>query len=261
MEHPHHRWLRRLGDDLQDEYENIQADLGGHPEKIQESGHRAETAWIALLLERWLPPNYGIATRRYLLFEQEVDGHDRSGEIDLVIFHPAYPTELRKRAEVMVSGVIAAFNVKLTLRDDGLPEAIEEARLLRRGMQRRSNRVIGDLVSPMVFGLLAQSCSLGQDPRKKIASTVEAASSSSEHPREGLDIVCVADLDCWCRQPIAHKRQTADQDTYSDIWGAAEVFVHPVAEVSGAAQEPVHPVAALISTLWGKLSRRDPRCG
>jgi hypothetical protein len=75
-----------------------------------------------------------------------------------VIFHPAYPTELRKRAEVMVSGVIAAFNVKLTLRDDGLPEAIEEARLLRRGMQRRSNRVIGDLVSPMVFGLLAQSC-------------------------------------------------------------------------------------------------------
>jgi len=56
MEHPHHRWLRRLGDDLQDEYENIQADLGGHPEKIQESGHRAETAWIALLLERWLPP-------------------------------------------------------------------------------------------------------------------------------------------------------------------------------------------------------------
>jgi hypothetical protein len=91
MEHPHHRWLRRLGDDLQDEYENIQAELGGHPEKIQESGHRAETAWIALLLERWLPPNYGIATRRYLLFEQEVDGHDRSGEIDLVIFHPATP--------------------------------------------------------------------------------------------------------------------------------------------------------------------------
>ncbi len=91
------------------------------------------------------PRNHGIATRRYLLFEQEVDGHDRSGEIDLVIFHPAYPTELRKRAEVMVSGVIAAFNVKLTLRDDGLPEAIEEARLLRRGMQRRSNRVIGDL--------------------------------------------------------------------------------------------------------------------
>jgi hypothetical protein len=106
MEHPHHRWLRRLGDDLQDEYEDIQAELGGHPEKIQESGHRAETAWIALLLERWLPPNYGIATSRYLLFEQEVDGHDRSGEIDLVIFHPAYPTELPGRSSVGVGSAV-----------------------------------------------------------------------------------------------------------------------------------------------------------
>jgi hypothetical protein len=110
----------------------------------------------------------------------------------------------------MVSGVIAAFNVKLTLNNEGLNEAIDQARLVRRGMQRRGGRVIGDLLSPMVFGSLAQSHSLGRDARSRIAAAVETASSTSDHPREGLDIVCVADLDCWYRQPTVHKGETAD---------------------------------------------------
>jgi len=89
----------------------------------------------ARLLTDWLAPQYEFGFRRYLLFEQEVHGKSRSGEIDLVLFHPSYPKRLRDQTEVMISGVVAAFNVKLTLTPDGLSEAAEMAALLRRGMK------------------------------------------------------------------------------------------------------------------------------
>lgn len=86
----HHWLLDKLSRVLAEEYERIQAELKGQPENIQLSGHLAEKVWGRLLRE-WLPPQYEFGFRRHLLFEVPVDGASRSGEIDLVFFHPSYP--------------------------------------------------------------------------------------------------------------------------------------------------------------------------
>jgi hypothetical protein len=137
---------------------------------------------------------------------------------------------------VLVSGVSAAFSIKLTLTPARLQEAIKSASLLRRGMIHPRNEPIGDLVSPLIVGVLALSHSgFGRNPAEKIEKIlldaaadlrppdmVPGASTSglASHPRNELDFVCVADLDCWHRHPRVF-RQPADGGTTPDLQYAA----------------------------------------
>jgi hypothetical protein len=198
-----------------------------------------------------------------LILEREVDGKSRTGEVDLVLFHPAYPERLRKEQEVLVSGIVAAFSVKTTLDKPGLREAMDFAAFARRGMEPRAG-AIGGLISPLIVGVLAQSHRLGADPRKSVEELLMAAANNSEHPREELDLVCIADLECWTRHSIVAWAGTPghsvmvsmgsaphlapDKDFYIGSWTSR----HPGAE--GRVGEPV---AALISSLWEKLAHRD----
>jgi hypothetical protein len=261
---PRHHWLlATLARELDEEYQRIQTELQAGRENIQLSGHLAEKVWGKLLAE-WLPPQYEFGFRRHLILEREVDGKSRTGEVDLVLFHPAYPKRLRAEQEVLVSGVVAAFSVKATLDKPGLREAMDFAKLVRRGMQLRAG-AIGGLISPLIVGVLAQSHRrLGVDPRKSVGELLMTAASDSEHPREELDLVCIADLECWTRHalvlwagtpghseamPVAAAPGSAlEKDSYHEAWTSQ----HPGAE--GRAGEPV---ATLISSLWAKLANRD----
>lgn len=51
------------------------------------------------MLLDWLPPQYDVGKRKYLLLETE-DGPARTKEHDLVVFHPCYPMDLRDRDDV-----------------------------------------------------------------------------------------------------------------------------------------------------------------
>jgi hypothetical protein len=253
MDQLHHRLLDKVSRDVQEDYEHIQATLTGQRSNIQLSGHQAESLWSSLLAA-WLPPQYEIGTRKYLLFEQVVDGKSRSGEIDLVVFHPAYPEALRRRAEVMISGVVAAFSVKLTLRRSGLLEAVENAALLRRGLLPRTGELIGDLASPLIVGVFSHSHALRRkDPHKAIHSILQNRSLEKiEHPREELDLVCVADLNCWHRnltilRAFGPGSFAFTEDQYDVSWKSGDPY----------GSEPVRPVAVLVSELWKKLANRD----
>jgi hypothetical protein len=202
-----------------------------------------------------------------------VDGKTRSPEVDLVLFHPAYPRHLRRRSkkEVLVSGVSAAFSVKLTLTPTRLREAIESASLLRRGMIHPRHEPIGDLVSPLVVGVLALSHrGFGRDPQSKIEEIlldaarelrppdmVPGASTSglASHPRNELDFVCVADLDCWHRHPRVFRQPATDGTTqgvqYAATWSSKKK------KPQGADRVAV-PMAILVNELWQKLAHRDP---
>jgi hypothetical protein len=261
---PRHHWLlSTLARELDEEYRRIQAELQLGPENIQLSGHLAEKVWGRLLAE-WLPPQYEFGFRRHLILEREADGKSRTGEVDLVLFHPAYPQRLRAEQEVLVSGVVAAFSVKATLDKSGLREAMDFAKLVRRGMEPRAG-AIGGLISPLIVGVLAQSHrQLGVDPRKSVGELLMTAASDSEHPREELDLVCIADLECWTRNALvlwagtqghsvavstaAASGLALDKDSYIEAWTSR----HPGAE--GRIGEPV---AALVSSLWAKLASRD----
>ena len=267
--------LEKLSRELAEEYERIQAELKAKPENNQLSGYLAEAVWARLLAE-WLPPQYDFGFQRRLLFEQAVDGKWRSGEMDLVLFHPSYPKRLRDEHEVLISGVVAAFSVKLNMTGDGLREAIEMAAELRRGLMPRIGEPIGDLVSPLVVGVLAQSHrELGQTPEETVGKTLLDAARQLDgsgayppyegadylstaglatHPRNELDFVCVADLNCWYRQPLVLWQEMGlpwaeDDDKYVAHW----ISRNEVGPDSHLAE----PIAMLVSELWQKLANRD----
>lgn len=261
---PRHHWLlATLARELDEEYRRIQAELQAWRGHIQLSGHLAEKVWGRLLAE-WLPPQYEFGFRRHLILERDVDGRSRTGEVDLVLFHPAYPRRLREEQEVLVSGVVAAFSVKTTLDKPGLREAMDFAKFVRRGMQLRAGS-IGGLISPLIVGVLAQSHrQLGLDPRASVDELLTSAANGSDHPMEELDLVCIADLACWTRYALVswagtpgHSAMASgatnpglalDKDSYCEAWTSQ----HPGAE--GRVGEPV---ATLISSLWAKLASRD----
>lgn len=276
MDRPLHHWLlEKLSREIVEEYDRIQGELRGKPQNIQLSGYLAENVWARLLAE-WLPPQYGFGFRRHLLYEQAVDGEKRSPEVDLVLFHPCYPKRLREEHEVLISGVIAAFSVKLTLNPAGLREGVKLAASLRRGIQPRIGEPIGDLVSPLIVGVLAQSHSqFGPEPEHKVdqllwdtAATLDGAgavpdgfggfstSGLDSHPRNELDFVCVADLNCWRRTVMILNKDIGvpwalDEEMYVAHWAHGKLL-------DGSSTGRVaDPIAILVSDLWQKLAHRD----
>jgi hypothetical protein len=262
MEPFHHLLLTKLARELDEEYERITGELQGKPENTQFSGHQTEKVW-GRLLEEWLPPQYRFAFRRHIVLEREVNGDSRTGEVDLVLFHPAYPERLRQEQEVLVSGVVAAFSVKRTLDAAGFREATDLAMLLRRGMVPRTGEPIGELISPLIVGALANSLRRVASPRNWVEDKLMAAAEASEHPREELDLVCIGDLECWTRNSFVFCAGTPEhsaasqadpaiappnEDVYLESWTAQ----HPGAE--GRLGEPL---AVLVSHLWQKLAHRD----
>lgn len=178
---------------------------------------------MARASDYWLPPAYSFGVRKYLLFEHKVDGQYRSGETDLVLFHPSYPERLRQRKEVMISGVIAAFSVKLTLNRAGLREAMDEAAVLRQGLGTKAGAVIGELISPLITGVLAQSHALGANPQDTVDKILREKSTRLLHPREELDLVCVADLNYWVRKSTVLRAGVPnafakEEDEYLPTW-------------------------------------------
>lgn len=194
-------WLRKLERDIQEEYEGVHATA---PRDPQRAGHEGESAWTRLF-EHWLPPAYTLGHRRYIV--PEIGGRDQAFETDLVVFRPSYPQALRSRTEVLAGGVAAAFSVKLTLNAAGIEDAVRRAARLRRGLLPRQGSPRQEMEPPFPVGLLAHSHAWKKKGSKPVGNITKALNrwdaKLAEHPREILDMVCVADLNCWMalRQP------------------------------------------------------------
>jgi hypothetical protein len=133
MDYVHHTWLDAVAKDAAREYQ-IARDRYQGPSTIQQRGHHYEAIFRRALLG-WLPPQYEVGTRKYLILERTVGGSIYTSETDLVIFHPSYARDLRERSEVLLSGVVAAFSVKSELTPTLLGEAITSARLTTRPLR------------------------------------------------------------------------------------------------------------------------------
>jgi hypothetical protein len=134
MIHEHHQWLEDVNRSIVESYARDQT-MAGEPQRIQQTGHRVESRWDEVLSD-WLPPQYEVDKRKYLLLETP-DGPTVTRETDLVVFYPHYPEKLRTKESVLASGVAAAFSVKRTLDRDAIVEAFRDGVTLRRGMKIR----------------------------------------------------------------------------------------------------------------------------
>ncbi|ADG97395.1 conserved hypothetical protein [Segniliparus rotundus DSM 44985] len=257
MNSEHHKWLEELNRSILETYQGEQ-EMAGKSEHIQEVGHRVEAKWLEVL-SAWLPPQYGIDTRKYLLLETE-DGPAKTKETDIVVFHPHYPKSLRSKSDVLASGVAAAFSVKRTLTKDSIAQAFENAAQLRRGMKIRDHTLRHYLAPPVFYGLLAQSSTWNksENAATKIKDMVDENDKTiPRSPREGLDFICVADAGCWSRKTAVLTEK------YLTTHPALEFFLgRETIAISGMRRkyeaEALSPLTKFIGSLWQKLAINDP---
>lgn len=255
-------WIAATSHSIAKNYEENHA-KAVDPARVQQVGHSAEVAWKATL-EEWLPPQYEIGTRRYILPEVETQAYEYR-ETDIVVFRPGYPSALRNREEVLASGVLAAFSVKLTLDAAGLKEAVSEAARIRRHTAPRLGTPRRELTQPFRFGVLAHSHRFGKHPHEAVMRTLVAADrQSSSHPRESLDIACVADLGVWSKMILAYTPvHGREAPALTGDWYVSTTQVEHATRYS---PEPVEgwppkndldPIVVFLGALYQQLSIED----
>lgn len=241
------------------------------PNRIQESGHAAEASW-GETLKAWLPPQYSFGYRKYILPEIDADSHVYR-ETDLVIYRPGYPQALREKSEVLAAGVLAAFSVKLTLDRKGLREAAEEAASVRRHVAPRLGTPRRELVLPFRYGVLAHSHRFGKDPREKLGVELwDADHEFSQHPRESLDLVCVADLGAWSKHTSTYTWSWNEEERLKgnlipEHYYASTSFMdqetqysvnYPKPRDTGLPGNSLSPLTVFLSSLYRMLAQEDP---
>lgn len=253
--HLHYEWFQGVAQEIQNDYVRLR-DIARQQDP-QRAGHGAEATWSGVLKD-WLPRNYEVVTRKYIIPEQGTD----SFEMDLVVISPGYPERLRSRSEVMTGGVAAAFSARLTLDKSGIDDAVDRAVRLRRGSKPWPGSPRAQMLAPYPVGLLAHSHdwkSPGSNPLDNVTSTLMAADQNKvTHPREFLDFVCVADLGTWGTlrapvMPVDLLAKVVPQETGVRLERCAMTAVG----VHDPGKSPA-PVGVLIGRLISMLAYNDP---
>ena len=265
-EHRLKEWLERADADMRRSYEENHA-KARDPARIQQTGHAAEHAW-GKLLEDWLPPQYEIAYRRYILPEVDVEDY-KPRETDIVVLRPGYPKALRGQEEVLAAGVAAAFSVKLTLDPKGLRETIEEAAHVRRHTAPRLGTPRQETTLPFRYGVLAHGHNLGTHPHRRVEEIYqEADQEHSEHPRLSLDMICVANLGVWSKivttwMPRWNEAERLNGNLVEESRQPQTVLmdnatVHSPSSADGwPSPTDLSPLAVFISDLYSYLAQED----
>lgn len=194
----HLRWLRQTATQMSEEYDEVFARLSESHNRIQESGHQIEAAWQKFLVG-WLPPQYEVQTRKYII--GEIDTVEPSEETDLVILRPTYPTALRDKHQVLAGGVAAAFSVKSTLRRKSVYEAAASCTRLQNSLIKRNESIRSHVMKPFPYGVLAHSHEWkdrGVQSYESVSKHLfEADQKWAKHPLDSVDMLCVPDLGAW----------------------------------------------------------------
>jgi hypothetical protein len=181
-------FMKQLRSELAAEYTRIQSRVSEDPGT---AGDQGEENW-AELLRNWLPPPYQVVTRGRIIDH----GGKPSPQVDVIVLHPSYPRHLLNKKYYLAGGVVAAFECKLTLKNMHLSKTFENCAKVKRLTESRPGTPYKELQQPIYFGLLAHSHNwkgTGGDLALKILDKLENHQfDGPNHPREMLDIVCIA---------------------------------------------------------------------
>ncbi|MEV0462962.1 DUF6602 domain-containing protein [Nocardia tengchongensis] len=253
---PDHDLQRFFSQDLNElaaEYQRIRSRTLEDPGT---AGDQGEENW-AEFLRSWLPSAYTVVTKGRLL---GVDGRC-SPQVDVVVLNPGYPQRLLTKKVYLASGVAAAFECKTTLEGDHLKEAAKTAALVRQLAAQRSGSPYRELFSPLVYGLLAHSHSWnkpGSTPRTNVTKNLADRHAEAVHPRDMLDVVCVADLGCWIAAKVPCYKSPGEGPEYSGETHLVACSTYATwFEDSG--EPPPNAVAVAVGTLLLRLGWEDHR--
>jgi hypothetical protein len=218
------------------------------------AGDQAEEDW-AEIFRSWLPATYPIITKGRILFD---DGSS-SPQVDVLVLKPSYPLGLRHEKYILVGGIVAAFECKLTLRKEHVGRAFRVAAEIKRKARTEIGTPYGELNSCPIFRLLAHSHAFrGKNPSWKIHEAVEQFQTEYvEHPRELLDIVCVADAATLPLGKSVLMGSDLDENEIESLKEAeADNVVSTMYVINDEDKNNPHDVGAILASLMHELTFR-----
>lgn len=225
------------------------------------AGDEGEENW-AQLLRQWLPASYTVVTKGRIL---GTDGQ-ATRQIDLVVLKPSYPTRLINKKMYLVTGVAAAFECKTTLKRAHLTQAASTARDLRQLTTPRTGSPYREVSGLPLYGVLAHSHVWKLPTSTPLGNVDEALfeeALKASHPRELLDLVCVADLCHWSRTTITYKGRATMGDRWTEMrprYGVGEdggPVTSFMGQTSGMPDSQSNPIAVMIAQLLQMLAWED----
>ena len=257
-------FMRQVSAEMASEYDRIRKRALEDPGT---AGDQGEENWASLLRD-WLPATYQVVTKGRIIGE---DGRI-SPQVDLVVLKDIYPKKLLDKKLYLANGVAAAFECKTTLRPEHIEKAVETSADIKRLFPTRAGTLYRELHAPILFGLLAHSHdwkSPASKPENNVTSKLVASDQAFvTHPREGLDLLCVADLGTWALTKLAFLRpevfnsisqfgyHVPSRPQYAKGIAWTSYFSH--AMQANNQQEAFTPIGCLIAFLSRKLAWGNP---
>lgn len=102
----------------------------------------------------------------------------------------------------MSGGVAAAFECKNTLKSEHIRQAISKAAECKKLLAPRTGSPLKELNAGIIFGLLCHSHSWkgkSSSPSANVQAVLDETHPDVRHPRDLIDLICVADLAAWSR--------------------------------------------------------------
>lgn len=212
------------------------------------AGDQGEENW-KMILKQWLPHYFKIETKGRLINE---NGYV-SPQVDIVILRPEYPEYLLSRKLYLTGGVVAAFEVKTTLRLEHLSKFFKTCIEIKRNTNRNfatPPTVYSDIQKPILFGLLAHSYDRKLDKlssARKIQSKVrELDKQLIDHPALMPDLICISDLITISARKIVEGEKNKGPLAY--------YINYPTLGINEMHTDDRTPIAALLTQLLHKLS-------
>ena len=234
--------------ELEREYRRIRTRAAEDPGT---AGDQGEENWKELL-ELWLPENYKVVTKGRLI---DTKGNS-SPQIDVLVLHPSYPKFLRNKKLYLVDGVVAAFECKTTLRTRHISKAVETALEVKKLVTPRGGTPYTDTNVGLVYGLLAHSSDISKDSTKArviIGKALSKEEQSIEHPKYGMDLLCVADL----ITSVYVKRSYLGIKSHPPSNTILETFYALCPHPSIIWPRPAAPVGVMLTELFWRLAWED----
>jgi hypothetical protein len=261
-----HTFITGVNWEMATEYERIRRRALEDPGT---AGDQGEENWATLLRE-WLPPYLQIVTKGRILNARGQAGP----QVDVLVLSPAYPKRLLDKKLYLAGGVEAAFECKITLEARHIEKAAENAAKIRRLLSKRRGTPYKELNSPLIYGLLAHSHywkGAASTPIDNVTDKLwESDRNHAAHPREMLDLLCVADLAAWAVRKVTGEGflpgQTAGyattEEPYAETtlsWSAPQVdppFSRTVLDFHR--MEGQTPIGSMLTDLLARLAWRHP---
>ena len=173
-----------------------------------------------------------------------------------------YPEKLLNKKLYLAAGVAAAFECKTTLKASHIEEAVKNCVVIKDLYPVRKGTPYKELHAPIVYGLLAHSHSWQGDKSTPEDNIKQKLLRSDElyvsHPRQGLDVLCVADFAAWTLIKVSYIGGMSPSNL-NDSPQESEAFTVHVLRTSDLDRQvyDLNPIGALISDLSRRLAWED----